>query len=68
MYDYFSNFEELSQHCELVANPSITIDLFVRGVQTNLKGDVWSPLDEAYHKACGALLPPLGPLPNLPER
>ena len=77
MSDYINSFEELTQHCDLLEDPSITIARFIRGLRTDLKTEVtlFAPytLDEAYHKALEVekldklypvrvLLLPLGPL------
>jgi len=53
--DYINSFEELTQRCDLLEDPSITIARFVRGLRTDLKREVTlsAPytVDEAYHKA-----------------
>lgn len=55
MCDYINSFEELTQRCDLLEDPSITIARFIRGLRTDLKREVTlsAPytLDEAYHKA-----------------
>ena len=53
--DYINSFEELTQRCDLLEDPSITIARFIRGLWTDLKREVTLSvpyiLDEAYHKA-----------------
>ena len=49
------DFEELTLHCDLLKDPSITIARFIRGLRIDLKREVTlsAPytLDKAYHKA-----------------
>ena len=55
MSDYIDSLRKLTQWCDIVDHPSITIAQLIRGLQTNLKMEVtlFCPRtpDEAYHKA-----------------